>query len=167
MTKIKTDIEDKRNLFLSELRSGKYTKGCTKSNETTGEPIFEKESDYAQNTACACAIMGNLFGEQPNGKISLPKATKALGLKATDCRFIQQHINDRKSTLQEDAEIIETLFFNQEKYDSIYARTIKRIEGITNPNLKVKKENLASDVERILVRKIIYDFKLSGKTIII
>lgn len=167
MTKIKTDIEGNRNLFLSEIRSGKYTKGCTKSDETTGKPIFEKESDYAENTACACAIMGNLFGEQPNGKISLPKATKALGLKPTDCRFIQQHINDRKSTLKEDAEIIETLFFNKEKYDLVWEQTVKRIEGITNPNLKVKQENLATDVERLLVRKIIYDFKLSGKTITI
>ena len=116
------EFVEKRKLFLETLHSGKYKKGCTKSDEKTGKPIFKKASDYAKNTACACAIMGNLFGQQPNGKISLSKATKALGLKATDCRFIQKQINDRKSTLQEDAEIIETIFFDNSKLNEALYR---------------------------------------------
>lgn len=156
---VSSSVEEKRKLFLETLRSGKYEKGCTKSDEVTGKPIFEKASDYAENTACACAIMGNLFGEQPSGKISLPKATKALGLKATDCRFIQREINDRKSTLQEDADIIETIFFNPEKYDKVYNNAIDRISSISEN----KKPKVAPIVERLLIRKIVYDFKLSGK----
>jgi len=54
---------EKQNIFLSELRSGKYTKGCIKSDEKTGLPIFEKTGDFAENTACSCAIMGMLFGK--------------------------------------------------------------------------------------------------------
>lgn len=158
MRKIKTSIENNRNLFLSELRSGKYTKGCTKSDEKTGNPIFEKEEDFKENTACSCAIMGNLFGEQNNGKISLPKATKALGLKSTDCKFIQQEINDRKSTLQEDAEVIETLFFDEEK--------LEKLKKKVDEKLKIEGSR-KTKTERIYISKIIHDFKLSGKTIII
>lgn len=164
---MKNDISEKRNLFLSELRSGKWKKGCIKSDEKTGRPIFENEEDFVENTACSCAIMGNLFGQQKNGKISLPKATKALGLKSTDCKFIQQEINDRKSTLEEDAEIIETIFFNNEKYNKVSANIEKRINEITNidPNTLTPEIQVAPPVERILIKKIIYDFKLSGKTI--
>lgn len=157
---ISGSVIKKRNLFLAELRSGKWRKGCIKSNESTGKPIFEKEDDFGDNTACACAIMGNLFGQQSSGKISLPKATKALGLKATDCRFIQREINDRKSTLKEDADIIETLFFDNEKLISIREKVDKRLAKIDD----LKNTN-TSDLERIYTRKIIYDFKLSGKTI--
>jgi len=160
MKKLNAAIIEKRNTFLSELRSGKYTKGCIKSDEKTGKPIFEKESDYAENTACACAIMGNLFGELPSGKISLPKATEALGLTTKDCRFIQREINDRDSTLEEDAEIIETLYFNPEKFELVYDSVMSRMKKITSNDLDIRNTaTVAPPIEGILIEKIFYDFK--------
>ena len=169
-TKVVSDsVIEKRNIFLAELRSGKYTKGCIKSDERTGWPIFEKESDRAENTACSCAIMGILFGQTQGGKISLPKATKALGLDSKDCRFIQRNINDRHSTLHEDAEIIETLFFNSEKFELVYknfSTKLKQREDFTDDQItEFLKTYNEPPIERILIEKIIYDFKNSGQVI--
>ena len=100
--------------------------------------------------------MGNMFGVTDSGKISLPKATKALGLKSKDCRFIQQEINDRKSTLIEDAEIIDTLFFDKEK--------LLKLKTIVTEKLN-KEISPKSPIERIYIRKAISDFKATGKTI--
>jgi hypothetical protein len=97
-----------RRLFLSELRSGKHKKGTIKSDEK-GFPIFETEED--KNGHCCCAIMGEMFGLTENGKISLPKAMKELGLKRKDCEFIQKNINDNNSTLVENADRIESEVF--------------------------------------------------------
>lgn len=157
-------VIEKRNLFLAELRSGKWQKGCIKSDEKTGKPIFENADDFGENTACACAIMGNLFGRQSSGKISLPKATKALGLKSTDCRFIQREINDRKSTLQEDAEIIETIFFDNSKLNEALLRIDKR-HKILDDDVLNKEIASAPLVDRFVVAKIIHDFKLTGRKI--
>jgi len=154
---------EKQTTFLSELRSGKYTKGCIKSDEKTGLPICEKTGDFAENTACSCAIMGMLFGKTKSGKISLPKAMKALNLNSNDCRFIQREINDRvESTLEEDAEIIETLFFNKEKFDIVYDNVMDRMKKIAKNDFSV---TVAPAIEMILIDKIIYDFKNSGNII--
>lgn len=158
---VRVSVLKNREIFLKELRSGKYTKGCIKS-DNKGNPIIEKESDNAENTACCCAIMAHLFGKQPNGKLSLPKAMKALELKATDCKFIQTEINDRDSTLSEDAEVIEALFFDNEKFNLVQEKVNKYLSNIGNG--KHKKEK-ATPLERIYIKKIIYDFKVSGKTI--
>jgi len=53
-----SEIENNRDLFLAELRSGKYKKGTTKSDEK-GNPIFDSLED--QEGFCACAIMLHLF----------------------------------------------------------------------------------------------------------
>jgi len=101
-------IEINRTLFLKELRSGNYKKGTIKSDKN-GHPIFETDED--KNGHCCCAIMGEMFGETEKGRISLPKAMKALGLKRKDCEYIQKDINDNSSTLIENADRIELEIF--------------------------------------------------------
>jgi len=101
-------ILNNRLLFLSELRSGKYQKGTIKSDEH-GKPIIVSEED--NNGYCCCAVMAHLFGQKPNGKLSLPQAIKALGITTKDCKFIQTQINDTPTSLFENADRIEKEIF--------------------------------------------------------
>jgi len=107
---INSEIRQNRALFLSELRSGKYSKGCIKSDEK-GNPVFENDSEKEGH--CCCAIMAHLFGWTPTGILSLSRATKALGITSKECKIIQSEINDRNSTLIEDADVIENKIFNK------------------------------------------------------
>ncbi len=102
-----------RILFLKELRSGKYKKGTIKSDEQ-GYPIFETDAD--KDGHCCCAIMGEMFGETKTGRISLPKAMIALGLKRRDCEFIQKDINDNISNFVENANRIESEVFKHSNH---------------------------------------------------
>lgn len=104
--KINTTIEQNRALFLNELRSGKYKKGTTRSDEK-GNPIISSEED--NNGACACAIMIHLF--DPGAKTSTRKAREALGLTGADCRFIQHDLNDSPLTFPQIADRIEREVF--------------------------------------------------------
>lgn len=98
-------IEKNRTLFLKELRSGNYKKGCIKSDEN-GNPVIKTKED--NDGYCSCAIMVKLFG---GDKFSLPKAVRALGITNKDCRYIQLEINDTDLTFSEQADKIEKLFF--------------------------------------------------------
>jgi hypothetical protein len=103
-------IPQNRQLFLSELRSGKYQKGTIKSDER-GRPIIETPED--EQGHCACAIMVHLFGINPEGKSSMPMVRKALGLRIQDCTYIQQELNDSPLTFDEIADRIEEEIFNR------------------------------------------------------
>lgn len=101
-------IEINRDLFLSELRSGKYKKGTTKSDEK-GFPVFEKPGD--DDGYCACAIMLHLF--DPGSVTSMKRSREALGLTVKDCTFIQQDINDSDLTFDQIANRIEKEVFKR------------------------------------------------------
>lgn len=100
-----THILENRNVFLSELRSGKYKKGCIKSDEK-GRPVIESPED--DDGSCVCAIMVQLFG---GPKSSVPKAVKALGITTQNCRFIQRELNDSPLSFTEIASMIENEIF--------------------------------------------------------
>lgn len=104
-----TNILLNREIFLSELRSGKFKKGCIKSDEK-GYPVFEKESDKEGH--CCCAVMVELFG---GAKHSIRAACKALGITSKDCAYIQNNINDNDSTLIENADRIEIEVFQKHR----------------------------------------------------
>jgi hypothetical protein len=106
----RTAIELNRFDFLNELRTGNHKKGTIKSDEK-GHPIIEKPEDA--DGACACAIMGMMFGQTESGKISLPQAAKALGIDSKQCRYIQQELNDTSLTFPEIADCIERDVFKQ------------------------------------------------------
>ena len=99
-------IKQNRSLFLKELRTGKYKKGCIKSDEM-GIPIIETKED--NEGYCSCAIMVNLFG---GAKFSVSKSAKAVGISSKDCAYIQGNINDTNLTFPQQADEIERLFFN-------------------------------------------------------
>jgi len=102
------DIETNRDRFLIELRTQKYRKGCIKSDETTGKPIFEKPGD--EDGWCACAIMTHMFSPV---KFSPSEATKALGLTPKECKYIQQELNDTDLTFDEIADRISKELFKR------------------------------------------------------
>jgi hypothetical protein len=102
---IHPEQQKRRNLFLKELRSGKYKKGTIKS-DSKGNPVFDSEID--KDGYCACAVMAHLFG---GVKVSLPKAVKALQLTAKDCQYIQTQINDTPDSFDVIADRIEKEIF--------------------------------------------------------
>lgn len=81
-------ININRQIFLNELRSGKYKKGTTLSDEK-GKPVFAEGDD--QEGYCACAVMLHLFSPL---RFSTKEAMSELGLTSKDCQYIQQQIND-------------------------------------------------------------------------
>jgi hypothetical protein len=101
-------IEKNRDRYLMELRSGKYKKGCVKSDEK-GNPIIETSEDA--EGSCACAIMCHLFS--PNENTSTTKARAALGITGKDCTYIQQVLNDSPLTFEEIADRIEKEIFKR------------------------------------------------------
>jgi len=92
--------------FLAALRSGKYGKGTTRSDER-GRPIVESEQD---NGWCACALMHDLFFEY-KGTQNHRNYLRALGLTPVQCRYIQQELNDSPLTFPEIADRIEEEVF--------------------------------------------------------
>lgn len=107
MKNLTPEVINNRQMFLSELRSGKHKKGTIRSDEK-GNPIVEGEKDEG---CCACALMVTLFfndGEKP----SEYNYRKSLNLNAGECRFIQSQINDTPLNFQEIADRIENEVFN-------------------------------------------------------
>jgi len=94
-----------RAFFLAELRSGKYKKGCVKSDKK-GKPIIKTKKD--NDGYCSCAVMVHLFG---GAKFSLPNAVKALGITPKDCTYIQKYINDTDLNFTQQADRIEKEVF--------------------------------------------------------
>jgi len=107
----KEEVKRNRELFLCELRSGKYIKGTIFSDEKTGKPIFPPNTDCAGS--CACALMHDLFYEY-EGKKSGRNYLKALDLTPEKCRFIQRKLNDTSLNFNEIADLIESLVFNSD-----------------------------------------------------
>lgn len=100
---IKKEILNNRINFLNELRSGKYNKGCIKS-DNKGYPIIESEED--NNGCCVCGLMVMIFSPKDiTGELNF--ARKSLGIKTEDCRYIQQELNDTDLTFDEIADILE------------------------------------------------------------
>jgi hypothetical protein len=102
------EIKINRVKYLKALRSGKYKKGCTKSDEK-GNPIVETKED--DEGYCACAIMNHLF--DPGGRTSTLKAREALGITGKDCGYIQKDLNDSPLSFNEIADKIEIKIFNK------------------------------------------------------
>lgn len=100
-------INENRELFLSELRSGKYKKGTIRSDEK-GFPIIESPED--NDGCCACGLMVMLF-PSPTDRGHLNHARKQLGLTAKDCRYIQQELNDTTLSFIQIADIIDKEVF--------------------------------------------------------
>lgn len=100
-------IRSNREMFLSELRSGKYKKGTIKSDDK-GKPIIASPEDA--DGCCACAIMYHLFPDD-GGKNSIKASREALGLTAKACGFIQQELNDTPLSFPEIADRIESELF--------------------------------------------------------
>ncbi len=102
-------IQENRALFLSELRSGRHNKGTIKS-DSKGYPVIETESD--NNGHCACAIFTEMFGVvDGSDKLSISKATKAIGITTKDCGYIQREINDTDLNFNQIADRIELEVF--------------------------------------------------------
>lgn len=93
-------------LFLEELRSGKYKKGCTKSDKN-GYPIFEKEED--KDGCCVCGLMVMLFPLK--GKANFTYAKRQLGVTNAQCNYIQKYLNDSHFSFATCADIIEKEIF--------------------------------------------------------
>lgn len=118
------NLQLNRELLLSELRSGKYKKGTTKS-DSRGKPIIESEKD---NGYCACAIMHDLFFNF-GGIPSHLNYRRALDISAKECRLIQQQWNDKEDlSFFEIANRIEKFIFNSRyklsKEDHEYSKTM-------------------------------------------
>ena len=92
-------VEANRLAYLEALRSGRYRKGTTHSDER-GRPVVDSVFDEGW---CACALMFDLF----NGRDYL----KALGLTTKQCAFIQQELNDTDLTFAQIADRIESEVF--------------------------------------------------------
>jgi len=101
------EVAENRALVLSALRSGKYRKGTIKSDER-GRPVVESEADEGW---CACALMHDLFFDYRGWKHKRAFMV-ALNLKARQCRYIQQELNDTPLTFPEIADLIEVQIFN-------------------------------------------------------
>lgn len=105
---MRDNIRQNRDAFLLALRTGDYKKGTIKSDDR-GYPLFETEADKIG--FCACAIMTHMFGEADDGRLSVPKASKALGLPSSACGYIQREINDTELTFPQMADRIEREVF--------------------------------------------------------
>ena len=103
---MKQDIISNRKRYLEILRSGKYTKGTIKS-DNKGYPV---DPDY-QGGHCVCSIILHEFGEEINGKFRMSKSLKSLGLKPSDCKYIQEEINDTSQDFNTMADRIEKEVF--------------------------------------------------------
>ena len=101
-------IKINRQIYLNELRSGKWKKGCIKSDEK-GNPIIETSED--DDGTCACGIMFHLF-PKPNGKETMLNARESLGITRQDCDYIQHSLNDTQLTFSEIADILERTVFS-------------------------------------------------------
>lgn len=102
----RVEVEQNRDAFLSALRSGEFKKGTTRS-DVRGRPIVESPDDEGY---CACALMHDLFfdyGGVENGRNYL----RALDLSPSQCRFIQQELNDSPLTFEQIADRIEQEVF--------------------------------------------------------
>lgn len=99
-----------RELFLEKLKDPTLVKGTTKSDER-GRPVFDNENDKMGH--CCCGVMSEMFGQTSTDRLSLPKAMRALGLTAVDCRFIQREINDAGGTLADNSDRIRFEVFGQ------------------------------------------------------
>jgi hypothetical protein len=99
------DIKRNREFFLEELRSGKYEKGTTVSDEK-GNPVTDGED----NGYCACALMHDLFYNM-DGVESDRNYLKALQLTTAQCRYIQKDLNDTLLSFPEIADRIEQEVF--------------------------------------------------------
>jgi len=111
ITERETTVKENRNLYLKELRSDKWKKGCMKSDEK-GNPIIETPED-ADGT-CACAIMIHLF--DPTSQTSTRRSREALGLTGNDCYFIQHCLNDSSLSFSQIADILEKTVFRKVEY---------------------------------------------------
>jgi hypothetical protein len=100
-------IEANRKKYLEELRSGKWTKGCIKSDEY-GFPIIESEED--DKGTCACGIIYHLFPKE-DGTMTMLHARKSLGITRVECDYIQRSLNDNHLPFSEVADIIERTIF--------------------------------------------------------
>lgn len=101
-------IDQNRDAFLSELRSGNYEKGTIRSDES-GRPILDRPDD---NGFCARAIMTHMFGDL-GSRLSVPVAAKALGISTSQCGYIQREINDTDLSFPEMARRIEREVFKR------------------------------------------------------
>lgn len=98
-------IEENRKLYLDALRSGKYKKGTTYSDDK-GNPLF---NNNFKDGYCACAIMYELFYDDRKGRSPNLSYRIALEITAKQCRYIQQELNDRLDlSFPEIANIIES-----------------------------------------------------------
>lgn len=95
-------VASNRAFYLKELRSGKYSKGTTRS-DARGRPIVESSSDEGW---CACALMHDLFFLDNHADY-----LHSLGLTARQCEYIQKNLNDTPLTFQEIADRIEREVF--------------------------------------------------------
>jgi hypothetical protein len=98
-----------REIYLKELRSGKWKKGCIKSDEK-GYPIIETPED--DDGACACGIIYHLF-PKANGKCTMLNARNSLGITRQDCDYIQYCLNDSPMTFPQIADILERTVFSK------------------------------------------------------
>ena len=101
-----TEVEANRTTFLAALRSGKYRKGTTRSDERA-RPVIEGEADEGY---CACALMHDLFYEY-GGTRADRNYLRALDLTPDQCRYIQRDLNDTPLTFAEIADRIEREVF--------------------------------------------------------
>lgn len=101
-------IKINRTLYLNELRSGKFKKGCIKSDEK-GNPIIKTPED--DDGICACGIIYHLF-PKPDGKCTMLNARNSLGITRQDCDYIQYCLNDSPIPFPQIADILERTVFS-------------------------------------------------------
>lgn len=102
-------IKNNRILYLAELRSGRNKKGTILS-DSNGFPVINSEPD--NDGHCACAIFTEMFGSTPgSSKLSISKATKAIGISPKECSYIQYKLNDTNLGFSEIADRIESEVF--------------------------------------------------------
>lgn len=114
-------IQQNRQFFLDALRFGNYKKGYIKS-DAKGYPIIESPED--NDGHCACAIMIELFPK--DGKFNFKHAQMSLGIKGSDCRYIQTELNDTPLTFPEIADIIEKQVFRLSKHTKLHYKGNKK-----------------------------------------
>lgn len=105
---ITEEIKSNRRLFLEALRLN-HPKGTIKSDER-GFPVIECEEDA--NGKCACALFTEMFGHTNTNRLSIKKATLAIGITTKDCAYIQHKLNDTPLTNLEIADRIEKEIFH-------------------------------------------------------
>lgn len=104
------EVESNRAFFLAALRSGKFKKGTTRSDER-GRPVVASEADEG---FCACALMCDLFYVY-DGTKSDRNYLRALDLSPVECRFIQRDLNDSPLTFEKIADRIEREVFEAKR----------------------------------------------------